>query len=130
VLSAADDRRMAVLRQFSSRAEAYGSLLLLKGLYLDVDRIIFQEGSAQKAVTSYGPAKSLSWQQGPERFDEYSNEVILERFMKGAENGDHEGTFLLEVKDRLGRNYRLPIADASWSVEGGTTKFVKLEYVY
>jgi hypothetical protein len=130
VLSAPQQIRLNVLRTFDASAEMYFANAVLQGHHLDIQRVVFAGNDGEQPVTAYGPAGGFIWDRGPEQLPDYAFLLIIERFMKGSSDGEHEGTFLLQVKDKLGRTFNLPLADAKFTVVSSNVTNSQLDYVY
>jgi hypothetical protein len=48
----------------------------------------------------------------------------------GRAVGEHSGTFVYELRDRLGRTFRLPIVDVKWKAGDGALIYSDFTFSY
>lgn len=105
--------------------------------FLDTEQFIFvDENGTQHSVTllrSVGNHSGGTWTDIPSTAltdaSEYIPEHILIQWLRQLD-GDHTGTFYLELKDKIGRSFRLPIFDVHWTSVAGSIQSYEASYQY
>ena len=111
-----DELQLQQLQVFVPGATSYKAFLQVQGDFLEVMRIIFVgTDGIERSLTMYEPAggQAFYWRDYHQQPSAGLDRLTI--IWMNNQLGLHEGTFYLQVKDTLGRTFRIAFLDVSWN---------------
>jgi hypothetical protein len=137
ILSAKTDDQVRVAKTFEPSADNFSAEMDLEGDFLDTTQYLFvlEDGTELKATfLASSSVTGGTWAKIPRELviDDVSKffpEEVLIHWL-GQFQQEQSGTFYLQVKDRLGRTFRMPLCDVISTAMGGSVTSIRFSYQY
>jgi hypothetical protein len=118
IINAKRGHRLSVARAFAPKTAQIFIGLNIDGNFLASERQIFQYSDGRSVGSDEGKTGGYPWAEEPtETMKLQYYETALYTFL-GQHNGSFEGSELIQVRDEMGRVFRITLCRARWKANG------------